>query len=415
MKKIIFLSLILNIFLYAQWKSISINYNASLYSVQFFDSTTGIICGANGLILRSTDGGKNWVPNLNFINTTPDLYSTSLYNNTSGWICGRYGTLLQTQDQGNTWILRQGPGGNYLTQIIFVNDTVGWMCAATNSLFRTKFGDGYWTQEYISRNQIAMGYMYTKDGNTGYVVGEAGLAEKTTDHGYSWEVLNTGTTAKLENITFANDSLGWIVGDKGVILKTTDSGKSWTSYNDYSYHFNWVTFVNDTVGWIVGGNGSILKTTNSGATWDSIPSGTNAILRMIYFKDENHGIIVGDSGKVLLYDTSFVTSVNQKLNSNQSLVYDISQNYPNPFNPTTTIKYSIPKRSLVTIKVYNSLGKEITTLVNEEKPAGNYSVEFSTEGGYTSGRNASKLASGVYYYRMQAGSFAATKKLILLK
>ena len=83
----------------------------------------------------------------------------------------------------------------------------------------------------------------------------------------------------------------------------------------------------------------------------------------------------------------------------------LSQNYPNPFNPTTTIQYSIPKESFVTIKIYDVLGKEITTIVNERKAAGNYSVDF----------NANNLTSGIYFYRMQAGSFVSTKKFDLLK
>jgi hypothetical protein len=85
--------------------------------------------------------------------------------------------------------------------------------------------------------------------------------------------------------------------------------------------------------------------------------------------------------------------------------YFLNQNYPNPFNPITTISYSLPKRSLVQIKIFDILGKEIATLVNEQKSTGTYSVQF----------NGSALASGIYFYKMQAGSFTETKKLILLK
>jgi hypothetical protein len=83
----------------------------------------------------------------------------------------------------------------------------------------------------------------------------------------------------------------------------------------------------------------------------------------------------------------------------------LEQNYPNPFNPTTTINYSVPKASFVTIKVYDVLGKIVSTLVNTNKPAGNYSVGF----------NASKLESGIYFYRMTSGLFSETKKILLLK
>lgn len=81
------------------------------------------------------------------------------------------------------------------------------------------------------------------------------------------------------------------------------------------------------------------------------------------------------------------------------------QNYPNPFNPETKIKYSIPKINFVSLKIYDLLGNEIATLVNEEKPSGVYEVEF----------NASNLSSGIYFYRLQAGEFILTKKLVLLK
>ncbi len=85
--------------------------------------------------------------------------------------------------------------------------------------------------------------------------------------------------------------------------------------------------------------------------------------------------------------------------------YSLSQNYPNPFNPVTTIQYSIPQRGIVTLTVYDILGKQVATLVNEEKDRGVYTVNF----------DASQLASGLYIYRLSAGSFVKSKKMLLLK
>jgi hypothetical protein len=98
-----------------------------------------------------------------------------------------------------------------------------------------------------------------------------------------------------------------------------------------------------------------------------------------------------------------LTSVNSEGTLPASI--SLEQNYPNPFNPVTKINYSVPQFGLVTIKVYDVLGKEVATLVNEEKSVGNHQVDFS---GY-------RLSSGVYFYKLQAGSFVETKKMQLLK
>ena len=86
-------------------------------------------------------------------------------------------------------------------------------------------------------------------------------------------------------------------------------------------------------------------------------------------------------------------------------IFFLYQNYPNPFNPSTEIKYSLAKDSYVTLKIYDMLGKEVAVLVNGNKPAGYYTVEF----------NGSNLPSGVYIYRLTAGKFSSSKKLMLMK
>ncbi|GBD86948.1 hypothetical protein BMS3Abin03_00873 [bacterium BMS3Abin03] len=98
-----------------------------------------------------------------------------------------------------------------------------------------------------------------------------------------------------------------------------------------------------------------------------------------------------------------ITAVNKE--TRIPVNYLIFQNYPNPFNPSTTIKYQVPERSFVTIKVFDVLGNEVATLINEEKPVGTYEVVFEAAG----------LSSGIYYYRLQAGNYIETKEMILLK
>jgi hypothetical protein len=109
--------------------------------------------------------------------------------------------------------------------------------------------------------------------------------------------------------------------------------------------------------------------------------------------------------KQLDYDGSFAYSDEVEIDIDQPSVFFLDQNYPNPFNPSTNIKYSIPASSNASLKVYDILGKEISTLVNEYQQAGTFDIVF----------DGSKLASGVYYYQLTAGEMTATKKLMLTK
>ena len=111
-----------------------------------------------------------------------------------------------------------------------------------------------------------------------------------------------------------------------------------------------------------------------------------------------------NAGFWYVYQQSTITSIENE-ETMLPVVFKLEQNYPNPFNPSTTIQFSIPQQTNVTLKVYDVLGNEVASLVNEEKARGVYNVNF----------NASQLASGVYFYRIQAGNFVETKKMILMK
>lgn len=111
---------------------------------------------------------------------------------------------------------------------------------------------------------------------------------------------------------------------------------------------------------------------------------------------------------VMNYESAKITTTAVEKNDNNEKLqrqFFLEQNYPNPFNPSTTIRYSIPKLCFVNIKIYDLLGNEITTLVNEEKTSGNYEIKF----------DGSFLSSGIYFYKMSAGNWSATKKLLILK
>jgi len=136
-------------------------------------------------------------------------------------------------------------------------------------------------------------------------------------------------------------------------------------------------------------------------------SGNSNTPKEYSFTDDNPGIsgTVEYRLKQIDNDGSIKYSNIVEVSFMKPVKFELYQNYPNPFNPTTTIQYSIPKAEHVTLKVYNELGQEAATLVNKDEQAGVYSAEF----------NGSNLSSGIYYYRINTGSFSEVKKLMLLK
>ena len=167
-------------------------------------------------------------------------------------------------------------------------------------------------------------------------------------------------------------------------------------------------------------NVSVIKIdTLSQVTIDEITldAGQNGIYDMSDFDDRWKQVVFAISNQksfgsgTYSYSSSLITEVNEELNLPNA--FSISQNYPNPFNPSTKIKYSIPQQSSVTLKVFDVLGREVTTLVNKEQPQGNYEVEW----------NASEFSSGIYFYKINAGNlakgavqvFVEIKKMLLIK
>jgi len=173
------------------------------------------------------------------------------------------------------------------------------------------------------------------------------------------------------------------------------------------------------VGYAVGSQGTILKTYNAGANWQPQLSGTSLRLNKVHFKDFDFGFAVGENGLILRTTTGGepVTLLEDKNQSPHS--FELFQNYPNPFNPTTKIKYTIPSvettRRVVftTLKVYDILGNEIATLVNEELPAGEYEIEFPPKAG-------TPLAYIFTNYKLEIlnkfrTKYNPTKKMVYLK
>jgi hypothetical protein len=212
----------------------------------------------------------------------------------------------------------------------------------------------------------------------------------------------------------------------------TDGNTLWSKYWVGPFNFSTVQFVygitaTPTGGCLIYGNSSKLNVSSDGwydplaicysSNGDSVFSIRNAESTNYggitsYFAtaawDKNNALLlagyVDGVAKVWKYSIDGITAV-KKENSGLPSSFSLSQNYPNPFNPSTTINFSIPHSGQVTLKVYDLLGREVTTLVNEELKFGNYSTKFE----------ASSLASGIYVYRLTAKNFTATKKMVLVK
>ncbi|MBI3124102.1 MAG: T9SS type A sorting domain-containing protein [Ignavibacteriales bacterium] len=137
-----------------------------------------------------------------------------------------------------------------------------------------------------------------------------------------------------------------------------------------------------------------------------IPANSDSLSRAIAFSADGKTAYVALFGVVYdrIYKFTKTGSGIEKLDEIPT-GYDLSQNYPNPFNPTTNIKFSIPEQGFVSLKVYNTLGQEVATLVNEVKSSGSYQVDF----------NASNLSSGIYIYKLNTGKVSLSKKMLLVK
>ena len=208
----------------------------------------------------------------------------------------------------------------------------------------------------------------------------------------------------MNGVSFTDANNGTAVGDWGIILRTTNGGTNWTSQiSGTTNHLNGVTFTDVNNGTVIGENGTILRTTNGGTNWTSQTSGTTNHLNGVSFTDENTGTAVGSGGKILR-TTNGGVYINQ-ISGEIPERFSLYQNYPNPFNPTTNIKFDIPKSSFVKLIVYNLLGREIKTLVNEKLNAGRYEVDW----------NASGYPSGVYFYKLKTNEFSDVKKMIFIK
>lgn len=285
--------------------------------------------------------------------------------------------------------------GNGSNTMIYIGDISG-------NLYRTRW-DGYYEADWkvSTGGSIYGGPVISNDsivyvGNiTGYLYGyEAGFTETDTPViSYNAETFINGTPA---------------IGDNGVIVFGTDDGRLCAVYDDGvsdELQLKWELNTNSQFASpvMIKENGIIMTGTLTGEVIIVVEPDL-AQQKAAFDKVPIWGTFQGNNARskvVSLHPLS-----NDDNNSgNLPTVYSLEQNYPNPFNPATTIEYSVPKEGFVSLVVYNIAGEKVATVVGEQQSAGTYKIQF----------DAAQLSSGVYFYRLESGSFVATKKFMLLK
>ena len=382
--------------------------DSHIHSIHFANLSTGWSTTACK-ILKTTNGGDNWF--IQCESTTLFFVDVITINDSIAFATATFSTplsvdarVLKTTNGGINWDYCLTSSYDRFYSIFFINDSTGWVCGECGgNIYKTNNMGASWemygTPSWPWRTHNSI---FFSDLNTGYLSGwNTGLL-KTTNGGLNWDHL---FNLNIADVYFINNDTGWITGD-GLINKTTDGGYNWSTQimNDDTTRMS-IYFNGYDTGFVVGENGLIQKTTNSGLNWIYQTSSANVLLRDVFFYDNNTGWIVGDNGTIRKTTTGGITVGVTSTTGNTPSVYSIHQNYPNPFNPVTNIRFDIPRSSHIKLIIYDALSREVTVLVNEKLNAGSYETEW----------DGSCYPSGVYYYRVEAGDFFETKKMVLVK
>lgn len=383
-----------------RWESVTKVTTLDLYAVAATSPNRATIVGSKGTILTTQDGGKTWVPRPTGIGDEA-LLGLSFSDEMTGIVAGANGTILRTTNAGETWF-GQASGTNLSLHGVSATDqNTATVVGQSGTILRTSDGGNTWVPQ-TSGVSVYLNSVFFVDGNVGTAVGGLGTVLRTTDGGGTWSVQTIpGQPLSLWSVFFANRDTGWTVGNG--IFKTTDGGNTWIQNLNVTGLLG-ITFTSELNGFAIGRN--ILCTTDGGANWSSVSISVEHFLHSISFVDQNNGLVVGTGGLIMKTTNGGTVGVEDlnELGFSRN-IFLLGPNYPNPFNPETTISFSIPNSAHVVLKVFDVLGREVVSLVDGFEQAGAHSVRF----------DGSQLTSGVYFYRLVADQFTATKKLLLLR
>ncbi len=402
---------------YSQWYIVSSGGALGYNSVSFYQSW-GFAGGDLGLLKKSVDYGSTWTTlSLGSSNKIYDVYT---YNQLIVYLCGVNGMISKTSNGGLNWVTQTSPAAYYYYDLDFINSTTGMVVGDDGKAAFTANGGTNWIQtqlnvspgtkldykvcDMIDVNTWLVASADTQISNINY-----SYLHRTTNNGTSYQNVYTMIGGLTNDVSFIylrvmTSTTIYAVSANGYFLRSIDNGTTWTAVQLPTIPLA-VNFANMSTGYYCGQSGVIRKTTNGGLNWIQQTSPTTEALKTVYCNDTNNVYAAGNNGIIVRTQNggSFVGI--EPVSNEIPGQFSLNQNYPNPFNPVTRISFDIPVQSFVKLTVYDILGNEISTLIKEDLSAGRYEAEF----------DATELPTGTYFYRLNAGNFSETKKMILIK
>jgi photosystem II stability/assembly factor-like uncharacterized protein len=385
----------------------------NLWAVASLHADTAIAVGDGGAFRFTGNRGTQWTVTPDIDGASSILLGTAMIDSVTFCAVGQHGLILLSTDAGLTWQKQTVDSTITLFGVAFSNRTNGIVTADSGKIFRTTDGGASWIRRASGTLQPLLGASLSGD-SAGTIVGGGGVVLRTMNGGVTWSPQTSGITNYLYGVSFSDSLNGTLVGTVGTILRTTDGGAHWKKQRnpDSLDYFYSVSFSNIQSGMAVGTNGRIIRTTDGGATWKNLVSKTGNNLYGVVYKDTSTWIAVGGWGTIVMAsDTGIVTTSVPDGPAPLPDLATLRQNYPNPFNPSTAIEFYLPSDADVSLKIFDVMGREISTLLNARQDAGLHTIIWTPAG----------CASGVYYYRLDVRdrrarvSTSIVKKLLFLR
>jgi len=403
--KIILFLLFVVVNLNAQWTKTNLPTTAFSLAISGDNIFAGTLSGG---VFRSTNNGTNWTEINNGI-TIKQVWAIAALGN-SIFAGTTNGGLFKSIDNGNTWIISNT--GLPTTTIVRALAQFGTKLFATttNSGVYVSLDNGStWAQHNNGIVGLVARPLLTTE--TDLFVGVMQKVYKYDNTNSKWLTASAGipnnTVTAIAQVKSNKDLFAAISNSGSGVSKSSDNGTSWVVSDNGLPRVPVDALAAVGTNLFAANDYGVYLSTNNGTSWSDVSAGmTIASYCTFLIPGKTDLFVIYQGGVWKRPYAGMITSVKQTSKEIPG-EFELSQNYPNPFNPETTISYSITTPSNVSLKVYDVLGNEVATLVNQYQQAGSYNSKFSI-GNY-------QLTSGIYFYTLKTAGFVQTKKMLLIK